>query len=104
MHTFDEDLTFYDCPCGRKHPAGIECIIGRRARIGKPTRCPFCGSSKVHVRFYNQPSVVCDDCLCMGPASPQRLTRDNKAYCEGEAILRWNKRVDYSHKITLKER
>lgn len=66
------------------------------------TRCPFCGSSRVYVRFYNQPSVVCKDCLCMGPAA-QRLTLDpnNKGQCEQEAVLRWNKRVDYSHKITL---
>ena len=27
--------------------------------------------------------------------------KDNKAQCEQEAVLRWNKRVDYSHKITL---
>ena len=64
-------------------------------------RCPFCGSSKVYVRFYNQPSVVCEDCLAMGPASPRRLTKDNQAECEKEAVLRWNKRVDYYHKITL---
>lgn len=63
-------------------------------------RCPFCGSSKVYVRFYNQPSVCCEECLCMGPAA-QRLTRDNKVQCEKEAALRWNKRVDLSHKITL---
>lgn len=63
-------------------------------------RCPFCGSSKVYVRFYNQPSVCCEDCLCMGPAA-QRLTKDNKNQCEEEAGLRWNKRVDYSHKVTL---
>ena len=36
----------------------------------------------------------------MGPAA-QRLTKDNKDQCEREAVLRWNKRVDYSHKITL---
>ena len=63
-------------------------------------RCPFCGSAKVYVRFYNQPSVCCEDCLCMGPAA-QHLTKGNKDECEREAILRWNKRVDYSHKITL---
>lgn len=63
-------------------------------------RCPFCGSSKVYIRFYNQPSVCCEDCLCMGPAA-QRLTKDNKTECEQEATLRWNKRVDYSHKVTL---
>lgn len=63
-------------------------------------RCPFCGSARVGVRFYNQPSVVCEDCLCMGPAA-QRLTAHNKDECREEAKLRWNKRVDYTHKITL---
>jgi hypothetical protein len=38
----------------------------------------------------------------MGPAS-QRLTKINKDECEREAILRWNKRVDYSHLITLEK-
>ncbi len=64
------------------------------------SRCPFCGSSKVRVRFYNQPSVVCEDCLCMGPAA-HRLNLDNKDQCEAEAILRWNHRTDLSHKVTL---
>lgn len=70
----------------------------------KLSRCPFCGSSRVYVRFYNQPSVVCEDCLCMGPAA-RRLTAhpDNKSECEQEAILRWNKRVDYSHAIALEK-
>lgn len=36
----------------------------------------------------------------MGPAA-QRMTKENKQNCEQEAILRWNKRIDYSHKITL---
>lgn len=97
------DYETYQCPCGRNHHAGIECAIGKsscKKVILKIKRCPFCGSSKVIVRFYNQPSVVCDKCLCMGPAA-QRLTKDNKDECEKEAILRWNKRVDYSHKITF---
>lgn len=66
-------------------------------------RCPFCGSSHVYVRFYNQPSVCCEDCLAMGPAA-SRLTQhpDNKDRCEEEAALRWNKRVDLSHTVTLK--
>ena len=63
-------------------------------------RCPFCGSAKVAVRFYNQPSVVCADCLCMGPAA-RRLTKVNKEQCEREAVVRWNHRPDFSHKITL---
>ena len=53
--------------------------------------CPFCGSPKVGVRFYNQPSVVCHNCLCMGPAA-SRLRKDNKDQCEREAIERWNQR------------
>lgn len=36
----------------------------------------------------------------MGPAS-QRLTKTNNNECEAVAVLYWNKRVDYSHKITL---
>src|SRR5690348_16133770 len=27
--------------------------------------CPFCGSRRVQVRFYNQPSVCCEDCLTL---------------------------------------
>lgn len=54
--------------------------------------CPFCGSDKVYVRFYNQPSVCCEVCLCMGPAS-KRLTKENKDDCEREAVLLWNKRA-----------
>lgn len=69
----------------------------------KLERCPFCGSQKVAVRFYNQPSVVCETCLCMGPAA-QRLSKDNKEQCQQEAELRWNKRVDYSHTITLEQK
>lgn len=53
--------------------------------------CPFCGSSKVSVRFYNQPSVVCHTCLCMGPAA-SRLRKDNQAQCQQEAAERWNQR------------
>jgi hypothetical protein len=68
----------------------------------KLSRCPFCGSSKVYVRLYNQPSVHCEECLSLGPAA-QRLTKDNEDQCLEEAALRWNKRVDLSHKITLEE-
>jgi len=53
--------------------------------------CPFCGSPKVSVRFYNQPSVVCHKCLCMGPAA-SRLRKDNQAQCQQEASERWNQR------------
>jgi hypothetical protein len=53
--------------------------------------CPFCGSPKVSVRFYNQPSVVCHNCLCMGPAA-SRLRKDNQAQCQKEASERWNLR------------
>lgn len=63
--------------------------------------CPFCGSLKVRVRFYNQPSVVCENCLCMGPATVRRLNKDNKDELEKEAVLRWNKRVVLDNKITL---
>lgn len=55
--------------------------------------CPFCGSSRVTVRFYNQPSVVCEDCLAMGPAA-QRLTMkpDNRSEAAAEACALWHKR------------
>ncbi len=36
----------------------------------------------------------------MGPAS-SHLTKTNKDDCEREAILRWNKRIDLSHVVTL---
>ena len=81
-------------------PFNITAQNSRPAPTSDLARCPFCGSAKVHVRYYNQPSVCCNDCLCMGPAA-QRLTNDNKDECSREAILRWNKRTDYSHKITL---
>ena len=64
-------------------------------------RCPFCGSSKVYVRLYNQPSVCCETCLAMGPATVSRLNKDNQSELEIEAAKRWNKRVDYSHKVAL---
>lgn len=55
--------------------------------------CPFCGSSKVEVRLYNQPSVVCHACLAMGPAAP-RLTKspDNTEECKRIAVQKWNDR------------
>jgi hypothetical protein len=68
----------------------------------KLQRCPFCGSSKVHVRFYNQPSVCCETCLAMGPATEERLNSQNLDKLMEEAALRWNKRVVLTHKITLK--
>lgn len=65
-------------------------------------RCPFCGSSRVEIRLYNQPSAVCLDCLCMGPAA-HRLTKNpnNLEQCLEEAAIRWNHRVDFSHPVTL---
>lgn len=56
--------------------------------------CPFCGSSRVYVRLYNQPSVCCEECLAMGPGSNQRLTRENKEQCVEEASEKWNGRDD----------
>lgn len=78
----------------------------RPAGLARPggsalARCPFCGSSKVYVRLYNQPSVCCETCLAMGPATVRRLNKDNQRDLEIEAAKRWNKRVDYGHKITL---
>lgn len=60
-------------------------------QMPQPIPCPFCRSPNVRVRFYNQPSVCCESCLCMGPAS-HRLTKTNKDQCEREAIVLWNKR------------
>ena len=37
----------------------------------------------------------------MGPATVRRLNKDNQRDLEIEAAKRWNKRVDYGHKITL---
>jgi hypothetical protein len=37
----------------------------------------------------------------MGPATVRRLNKDNQSELEIEAAKRWNKRVDYSHKVTL---
>ena len=61
--------------------------------------CPFCGSDRVAVRLYNQPSVVCENCLCMGPAA-DRLTKapDNLNECITQAEELWNKRKDFGAK------
>ena len=55
--------------------------------------CPFCGSERVELRYYNQPSVVCLDCLAVGPAS-ERLLRfeSNKQQCAAQATALWNRR------------
>lgn len=56
--------------------------------------CPFCGSQKVELRLYNQPSVVCENCLAMGPAAP-RLTKwpNNLDECKRIAQEKWNQRT-----------
>ncbi len=74
--------------CNPPHPNNIE-TCGTVARL-EP--CPFCGSTSIAVRFYNQPSVCCADCLAMGPASPNRLTKANKDACAAAAVELWNKR------------
>lgn len=61
--------------------------------ISETRPCPFCGSLKVSVRFYNQPSVVCLHCLAMGPATSKRIKNgDDLMEFRKEAIRLWNGR------------
>lgn len=54
--------------------------------------CPFCGSSRVAVRFYNKPSVMCELCGAFGPSGPL-LKMHNMEECKEEASKLWNERV-----------
>jgi hypothetical protein len=60
---------------------------------GSLQACPFCGSTRLETRLYNQPSVVCLQCLAMGPGA-RRLTKEsNVAELKIEAEALWNARL-----------
>lgn len=48
------DHEYYECPCGRNHPVGVECAIGKkvrcreriRAKAQRPLIICLCGSSQ----------------------------------------------------------
>jgi hypothetical protein len=76
----------YACPCD-----GVSPMPTVNEAVLKP--CPFCGSSAVYVRFYNQPTVCCEKCLAGGPGTPRQLNAENKDELEKEAIGLWNNRM-----------
>lgn len=55
--------------------------------------CPFCGSEKVEVTFYNKPSVVCQNCWAGGPNANELTAYDTKEGAGMEAAYLWNKRA-----------
>ena len=65
----------------------------------EPLPCPFCGSHSVEVMLYNQPTVVCRDCLSGGPAARRlRAHEDNRVAARLEAVELWNRRITPNEK------